>query len=161
VAVAGVVVAGCASRASERTARAPVPAPSPTPPPTGATATVATLPVTGPAVAPAPAPAPASAPAPAVTTDCTAALAYLTTHQAPGFVSTCGPGTALGHYGFTCWNRAPHCPDGGRIIHIACPAPFVYMNEAHNSWALTGTRTGIDPYGQGSPTEQAYCDRLR
>ena len=63
--------------------------------------------------------------------------------------------------GFTCWNVAPQCGEGGRVIHIACPAPFVYQNEAHNSWALIGQRSGIDPYGQGSPAEQASCDRFR
>jgi hypothetical protein len=126
--------------------------PNPEPP-----VAAAMLPRTGPAVA-----APVTpAAAPAVTTDCADALAHLAAHQAPGFTARCGPGIALGHYGFTCWNRAPHCPDGGRVIHIACPAPFVYMNEAHNSWALTGSRTGIDPYGQGTAAEQAYCNRLR
>ncbi len=97
----------------------------------------------------------------AVTTGCAEALAYLASHQAPGFVDVCGPGTALGHYGFTCWNTPGHCPDGGRVIHIACPAPFVSMNEAHNSWSLQGRRSGIDPYGQGTPAEQQFCDRFR
>lgn len=92
---------------------------------------------------------------------CASALAYLAAHQAPGFVDVCAPGSALGHYGFTCSNVAPHCPNGARVIHIACPAPFVYKNEAHNSWTLTGGATGIDPFGQGSPTEQASCSSLR
>jgi hypothetical protein len=100
-------------------------------------------------------------PPPAVTTSCADAIAYLQQHQAPGFVDVCGPGSALGRYGYTCWNVPGRCPDGAKVIHIACPAPFVYMNEAHNSWALQGQRSGIDPYGQGSPAEQAACDRLR
>lgn len=97
---------------------------------------------------------------PAVTTGCADALAYLSAHQAPGFVDVCGPGTASGHYGFTCWNVAGRCPNGAKVIRIACPAPFVYMNEAHNSWSLVGRGSGIDPYGQGTSAEQAFCDRL-
>jgi hypothetical protein len=93
--------------------------------------------------------------------DCGAALAYLAAHQAPGFVDTCGRGSALGHDGMTCWNHPPQCPAGARIIHIACPLPYVYMNEAHNSWTLTGQRTGIDPYGQGTAAEQQYCRSFR
>jgi hypothetical protein len=42
-------------------------------------------------------------------------------------------------------------------VHIACPAPFVYMNEAHNSWVLTGQGRGIDPFGQGTPAQRAGC----
>ena len=57
--------------------------------------------------------------------------------------------------------ETPRCGNGGRIIHIACPAPFVYQNEAHNSWALIRQRSGIDPYGQGNPSEQTFCDRYR
>jgi hypothetical protein len=111
---------------------------------------------------PAPAPLPASSPpAPAVTTDCADALAYLGTHAAPGFATACSPGSALGHYGFTCLNVSGMCPNGARLIRIACPAPFVYMNEAHNSWTLIGRRSGIDPYGQGTPAEQAVCNRFR
>ena len=98
---------------------------------------------------------------PAVTTTCADALAYLAAHQAPGFVDVCAPGSAHGHYGFTCWNAASLCPNGAKVIHIACPAPFVYMNEAHNSWALMGRAAGIDPYGQGSLAEQAFCNRFR
>jgi hypothetical protein len=105
-----------------------------------------------------PPPPPTVAPEPAG--DCAAALAYLAAHQAPGFVDTCGPGTAFGHDGIACWNRS-YCPDGQKIIHIACPLPFVYMNEAHNSWTLVGAGTGFDPNGQGSPAERAYCNRVR
>ena len=105
--------------------------------------------------------APPPPPPPAVTTSCADALAYLASHQAPGFVDVCETGSALGRYGYTCWNVPGRCPDGAKVIHIACPAPFVYMNEAHNSWSLQGARSGIDPYGQGSAAEQAFCDRLR
>jgi hypothetical protein len=110
------------------------------------------------AAPPPPPPPPVTTPAPAG--DCAAALAYLAAHQAPGFVDTCGTGTALGHYGVACWNST-YCPGGQKVVHIACPLPFVYMNEAHNSWTLVGAGSGIDPHGQGGPAEQAYCDRLR
>jgi hypothetical protein len=101
-----------------------------------------------------------AAPVPAFTTTCADALAYLAAHQAPGVVDTCAPGSALGHYGYTCVNVVGRCP-GLRIVHIACPAPFVYENEAHNTWTLTGQASGIDPYGQGTAAEQAACDRFR
>ena len=103
-----------------------------------------------------PAPTPA-----AVVTTCADALSYLARHAAPGFVASCSPGNSLGRYGFTCWNVAPHCGDGGRVIHVACPAAFVYQNEAHNSWALIGEGAGIDPFGQGNPAERAFCDNFR
>ena len=93
---------------------------------------------------------------PAVTTTCADALAYLAAHQAPGFRDLCADGSAFGHLGVTCVNAAGMCP-GTRFVHIACPAPFVYMNEAHNSWVLIGTRTGIDPYGQGTDAQRAAC----
>ena len=102
----------------------------------------------------------APSPAPAVTTGCADALAYLAAHQAPGFVDTCADGSALGHYGFSCADVPGMCP-GVRIVHIACPAPFVYMNEAHNSWVVIGQGSGIDPFGQGSPTEQTSCNAHR
>jgi hypothetical protein len=101
-----------------------------------------------------------AAPPPAFTTGCGDALAFLASHQAPGFVDTCAPGSALGHYGYTCATVPGRC-DGVRIIHIACPAPFVFMNEAHNSWAVIGQGSGIDPYGQGSAAEQTACNRYR
>ncbi len=119
---------------STTTATTPATPPSPT----------ALLPLTGPE------------PSSASTTGCAEALAYLATHQAPGFVDTCADGSAFGHLGVTCADAAGMCP-GTRFIHIACPAPFVYMNEAHNSWALTGTGSGIDPYGQGTAAERAAC----
>ena len=101
------------------------------------------------------------APPAAVTTNCDDAIAYLLSHQAPGFSDACGRGSAFGHYGVTCWNVAGMCPDGAKFIHIACPAPFVYMNEAHNSWTIIGQSSGIDPYGQGNAAEQAFCDGFR
>lgn len=97
---------------------------------------------------------------PTLTTTCADALAYLAAHQAPGFDSACAAGSALGHLGFTCVDQPGMCA-GTRIIRIACPAPFVYMNEAHNSWVLIGARTGIDPYGQGSASERAACAASR
>jgi hypothetical protein len=106
-------------------------------------------------VPPSPEAAPPSPP-PAVTTTCADALAYLVAHQAPGFTDVCAPGSALGHLGYTCFNHAGIC-DGAKTIHIACPAPFVYMNEAHNSWVGVGLATGIDPYGAGTAAEEAYC----
>jgi hypothetical protein len=121
---------------------------------------VAVPPITAPVITVPAAAAAAPAPAAPFTTTCADASAYLASHQAPGFVDTCAPGSALGHYGYTCVNVVGRC-EGVRIIHVACPAPFVYMNEAHNSWSLIGQRSGIDPYGQGSASEQAACDRFR
>ena len=93
---------------------------------------------------------------PAVPGSCAEALAYLAAHQAPGFTDSCFDGSAFGHLGVTCVNQPGMCT-GQRIIRIACPAPFVYMNEAHNSWTLIGARTGIDPYGQGTDAERTAC----
>jgi hypothetical protein len=77
---------------------------------------------------------------------CAAALAYLSTHSAPGFQYEC-PGYALGHQAMTCVNVAGVCP-GAKLIVIAVVCPASYMNEAHNSWILSGLSTGsIDPYG--------------
>lgn len=77
---------------------------------------------------------------------CGAALAWLSTHAAPGFTFLC-PGDAHGHQAMTCVNVAGYCP-GERIIAIADPCPAAYMNEAHNSWVLTGMASGsLDPYG--------------
>jgi hypothetical protein len=119
-----------------------------TAPPPSATTTVAP---------PSPVPA-ATAPgsSPPVSMSCADALAYLAAHQAPGFTDSCADGSAFGHLGVTCVNQAGMC-EGMRYIHIACPAPFVYENEAHNSWTLTGTGSGIDPYGQGTAAERAAC----
>ena len=142
-------------------ARAVVRRPGIPTPPSLATAIPTPKPVPAPSIiATAPAP-PVASVVTAVRTTCSDALAYLASHAAPDFVASCGPGNSMGRYGYTCWNVAPQCGNGGRVIHIACPAPFVYQNEAHNSWALLGQRAGIDPYGQGSAAEQAFCDRYR
>lgn len=85
-------------------------------------------------------------------TSCEAAYAYLAAHAAPGFSFFCGPHSALGHYGYT--SLEP------KVIHIACPAPFVYMNEAYNSW-LPDFNRPIDPYGQGTPAEDVFCNNFR
>jgi hypothetical protein len=113
------------------------------------------------AAAPAPrAPAPAPAPAPAVQTrsqvpaapaqpaadSCSAAISYLQANSAPGFSFEC-PGYALGHQAMTCVNVSGVCA-GEKLIVISTVCPASYMNEAHNSWVLTGLRSGsIDPYG--------------
>jgi len=126
----------------------------PAPPPTAPSTT--TLPPTTTTSTTTVPPAPPPAPAPAPSTSCADALAYLAAHQAPGFTDLCADGSAFGHLGVTCVDQPGMCP-GARIVHIACPAPFVYMNEAHNSWVLLGQRTGIDPYGQGTDAERAAC----
>lgn len=77
---------------------------------------------------------------------CSAALTYLRAHSAPGFRFEC-PGYALGHQAMTCIDVAGVCP-GTKLITIADACPAAYMNEAHNSWVLSGAATGpIDPYG--------------
>jgi hypothetical protein len=76
---------------------------------------------------------------------CPAALAYLAAYAAPAFVSSC-PGDAGGHQARTiCWTALP-CQSG--TIAIADPCPAAYMNEASNSWVLTGvSKAPVDPYG--------------
>ena len=118
---------------------APPPAPAPTPPPASTPA---------PAPPPPPPPAPAALPArgAATASGCTAALAYLAAYSAPGFAFQC-PGYALGHEAMTCINEPGACP-GEDLIAIADPCAHAYMNEASNSWVLTGKSTApIDPYG--------------
>jgi len=125
--------------------------------------TSTTPPTLAPTTAPPPVPDSLPAPEPSrstLATTCADALAFLAAHQAPGFDAACAAGSALGHLGFTCVDQPGMCA-GTRIIRIACPAPFVYMNEAHNSWVLIGARTGIDPYGQGSAAERAACADFR
>jgi hypothetical protein len=117
---------------------------------------VATSPSTTTTTAATPLPALEARAVPVLRTTCADALAYLAAHQAPGFVDSCADGSALGHLGYTCADVAGRC-EGQRFIRIACPAPFVYMNEAHNSWVLTGTGSGVDPYGPGTAAEQAAC----
>jgi len=122
-----------------------------TAPPSSTTTTTTTTTTPAPPVATA-----APVRRPAVPGSCAEALAYLAAHQAPGFTDSCADGSAFGHLGVTCVNQPGMC-EGQRYVHIACPAPFVYMNEAHNSWTLIGARTGIDPYGQGTDAERTAC----
>ena len=108
------------------TTTAPPPAPAPPPPPPAATA----LPARGAATA----------------YGCSAALAYLSAYSAPGFTFEC-PGYALGHEAMTCINEAGVCANEN-LIAIADPCAAAYMNEASNSWVLTGASSApIDPYG--------------
>lgn len=143
-------------------AAVPTPAPvesfPPKPLPTTTTTTAPPAPAPRPA---APAPAPKAqavvtavqtrsttpaAPAVAGADTCSAAIAYLGAHSAPGFTFEC-PGYALGHQAMTCVNVAGVCP-GAKLIVISTVCPASYMNEAHNSWVLTGQSSGsIDPYG--------------
>ncbi|HXW34200.1 MAG TPA: hypothetical protein VEJ87_06430 [Acidimicrobiales bacterium] len=81
---------------------------------------------------------------------CEAAIAYLTAYSAPGFSFEC-PGYADGHQAMTCVDDQPSCAAGEKLIAIAVPCAAAYMNEASNSWVLTGSSDSpIDPYG--------YCD---
>ena len=108
------------------------------PPPT--TTTTAPPPTTTTTAPPAPPPPPASTALPAkgaATADgCSAALAYLSAYSAPGFTFEC-PGNALGHEAMTCINTAGVCSNE-RLIAIADPCAVAYMNEASNSWVMTG-----------------------
>jgi hypothetical protein len=144
----------------ERTApAAPVPAevaPAPEPPPAPAPEVP---PAPAPEVPPAPAPEvspptepaapPESSPSPAelsTTWGCDAAVDYLRIHANPDFEIEC-PGNAFGHQAMTCAFTAGYCPDR-RVIAIAVPCPAAYMNEAENSWIVSGFRPGpIDPFG--------------
>jgi len=86
------------------------------------------------------------APAPVLTGGCAAALAYLASHAAPGFRFEC-PGYALGHQAMTCVDVPGVC-SGQKVIAIAVACPASWMNEASNSWVLTGMSSRpIDPYG--------------
>lgn len=110
-------------------------------PATAPTTAAAHTPATS--LAPRPAPVAVSSPAPS---GCAAALAYLASHSAPGFTFQC-PGYALGHQAMTCVNVAGVCP-GLKEIVIARACPASWMNEASNSWVLTGqSNRMIDPYG--------------
>jgi hypothetical protein len=78
---------------------------------------------------------------------CQAALAYLSDHAAPGFVASC-PHYAGGHQATTMCVGPPRCVPGTEYIWIADPCPAAYMNEASNSYVLTGQSTASwDPYG--------------
>jgi hypothetical protein len=77
---------------------------------------------------------------------CGDALAYLRLHAAPGFNFEC-PGYADGHQAMTCIDISGLCP-GTKLIAISTPCAAAYMNEASNSWVLTGQSDApIDPYG--------------
>jgi hypothetical protein len=90
--------------------------------------------------------APGSSP-PDIAGECQAALAYLAAHAAPGFVASC-PHYAGGHQAATTCVGAPDCTPGSEFIWIADPCPAAYMNEASNSWVLTGQSAAPwDPYG--------------
>lgn len=161
----GGTVAMASASTTHAAAAPPVAAPVPTPAPVESfppkplpTTTTTTTP---PAPAPPPAaPAPKAqavatavqtrsntpaAPAVAGADTCSAAIAYLGAHSAPGFTFEC-PGYALGHQAMTCVDVAGVCP-GAKLIVISTVCPASYMNEAHNSWVLTGQSSGIDPYG--------------
>ena len=99
--------------------------------------------------------APAATPARVATTPassepagygCSYALSYLRAHAAPGFQFEC-PGYADGHQAMTCVNIAGLC-SGTKLIAISIPCAAAYMNEASNSWVLSGLSDApIDPYG--------------
>jgi len=58
----------------------------------------------------------------------------------------------LGHEAMTCINEPGACP-GESLIAIADPCAHAYMNEASNSWVLTGQSSApIAPYGAGEPS---------
>jgi hypothetical protein len=78
---------------------------------------------------------------------CTAARAYLAAYAAPGFTVQC-PGDARGHQAeATCSQSVTPCATQ-RLIVIADPCPAAYMNEAANSWVLSGVSDApLDPYG--------------
>lgn len=121
------------------------PAASPAPP---TASQVATTPAPAPPPPPPPPPAPAALPGRGAATayGCAAALAYLASYSAPGFTFQC-PGGALGHQAMTCINEPGVCANEN-LIAIADPCPAAYMNEASNSWVLTGASDApIDPYG--------------
>jgi hypothetical protein len=135
----------------------PTPPPPPTAPPT--TTTTATTTAPRPAVVATPAAAPAPTPTPAPATGalplvgqatawgCAAAVQYLQAYAAPGFTLEC-PGYADGHAAMTCIAEQGTCP-GTAVIAIADACPQAYMNEASNSWVLTGrSNAPIDPYGR-------------
>lgn len=134
-----------ATTAPTTTAPAPTtttttPPPPPPPPPVPTTTT--------------PPPPPASAPATSPGYGCGPALAYLASHEAPGFSASC-PGPNDGHQATTTAYYSNGQVTGTIGIEVPCPA--AYMNEAHNSWVLRSRYLGtpipdglgnvIDPYG--------------
>ena len=87
---------------------------------------------------------------------CQEALAYLSTHAAPGFVSTC-PHDADGHQATTVCDGAPKCQPGTMFIYIADPCPAAYMNEASNSYVLIGqSNSPWDPFGYCGESGNPY-----
>ena len=86
-------------------------------------------------------------PGEATVSGCAAAVAYLAAYAAPGFAVRC-PGDADGHQAATMCVSAGSTCSTGRIIVIADPCPAAYMNEAANSWLLSGDSDApLDPYG--------------
>lgn len=78
---------------------------------------------------------------------CNAAIAYLGAYAAPGFVVQC-PAYAGGHQATTTCVNGPGLCSGEKLILIADPCPAAYMNEASNSFVITGlSEAPIDPYG--------------
>lgn len=125
-------------------------APEAAPPAASLVSTTSSTTTTAPAPAPVPPPPPEPAALPgrgaATAYGCAAALAYLAAYSAPGFTFQC-PGSALGHEAMTCVNQPGVC-DNEKLIAIADPCSAAYMNEASNSWVLTGASNApIDPYG--------------
>lgn len=124
------------------------PAAPPAAPPAATQVSTPPAPAAAPPPTPTPPPAPAALPARGAATayGSAAALAYLAAYSAAGFSFQC-PGNALGHQAMTCIDEAGVC-DNERLIAIADPCPAAYMNEASNSWVLTGASDApIDPYG--------------
>jgi len=119
--------------------------------PTTTTTPTTVAPAATPTTPPAPAPAAGGGPDAAATSNvngygCGPALAYLQAHAAPGFTFEC-PGYAQGHQAMTCDNVAGVCP-GAMVIAISTPCPAAYMNEASNSWVVSGkSNAALDPYG--------------
>ncbi|MHB1711040.1 MAG: ice-binding family protein [Acidimicrobiales bacterium] len=77
---------------------------------------------------------------------CGPALAYLAAYEAPGFSASC-PAYSEGYQATTSC-AGPDCSGGQRFITITVPCAAAYMNEASNSWVLSGlSNAPIDPYG--------------
>lgn len=122
------------------------------PPPTTTTTPPPPPPPPAPTTTAPPPPPAAAAAAPGY--GCGAALAYLASHEAPGFTNSC-PGPSDGHQATTTAYYSSGQVTG--TIGIEDPCPAAYMNEAHNSWVLRaqymgtpipdGLGTTIDPYG--------------
>jgi hypothetical protein len=142
---------GAPTVTSTPTTVATTPAPAPPSPAVAPPAASAALVATPAAVAATPAPA-ASDPSVvpprgrATAWGCGAALAYLQAYAAKGLALEC-PGYAEGQEAMTCLRVAGVCPTSA-VIAIADPCPQAYMNEASNSYVITGVAASpIDPYG--------------